>query len=39
MFFDNCPMTKASSCVLEPRGVDEKLDLHYIKAQCQVHLP
>jgi hypothetical protein len=32
-------MIKASSYVLEPRGVDERLDLHCIKAQHQVHLP
>jgi hypothetical protein len=32
-------MTKASAHVLEPRGVDERLDLQCEEAQNHVHLP
>jgi hypothetical protein len=33
------PVTRASSCVPKPRGVDEMLDLQRGEAKHQVHLP
>lgn len=32
-------MTRENVCVLEPQGVDEKLDPQHGKARCQVCLP
>jgi len=32
-------MTRENVCVLEPRGVDERLDPQHGEAQCKVCLP
>lgn len=39
MFFKTTLMGRVNVQVLEPRGVNEKLDLEHIEVQCQVHLP
>jgi hypothetical protein len=39
MFFTTTLMGRMNIQALEPRRVDEKLDLKHIEVQCQVHLP